>query len=498
MGYDECHLFLRFVQFELAGLKQNISPPPVFITALLGDDSSVDRLVPSSLPLCINELDEAHLGQISMRSRDNVLNSIKSIDSIKAILSAQIVHKNMLACVVLQIDACEKDQSSFVSMQLEKAPSRNRMLNEFCQKKAQMGNLLRKRSEMEKLKRKLVLDFSVDFQRRVEQYALRAQLLTVYSSIRCILNSLPQVRDNYWTLGAPNEKKTSQDTMAGLQSSPNVQSDLPRRTLSEDGKFVLNIWFIPHYTELLLAYKTLDETACVNALRNHTLIASALHDILSYFCAHSGLGTIGDLNAKKKELVTSADWGGTEGIGEELREINEQINKINKTDPKNVAQLLEEKRNVLILQMECAVRHSMPNTFLATNNSPAHDSISSTIVALNDLSNSPKSSSINIFKIPSDLDPRADEGKRFFPLRSFNSINGPFSEAFYPWESLQDSVYLAFSALKPVDRPVAHGELLGVSLLLEDVALEPLPATKLVSFKFPILTEKFNDEKYFR
>ncbi|CAD5114437.1 DgyrCDS3568 [Dimorphilus gyrociliatus] len=481
MGYDECHLFLRFVQFELAGLKQNIAPPPVFITALLGDDSSVDRLVPSSIPLCINELDEAHLGQISMRSRDNVLNSIKSVDSIKAILSAQIVHKNMLACIVLQIDACEKDQSSFVSMQLEKAPSRNRMLNEFCQKKAQMGNLLRKRSEMEKLKRKLVLDFSEDFQKRVEQYALRSQLITCYQSMRCLLNSFPQVRDNYWVLGAPNEKKTSQDTMAGLQASPNVLTELPRRTLSEDGSFVLNIWFIPHYTEILLAYKTLDETACVNALRNHTLIASALHDILSYYCAHAGLGTIGDLNAKRRELVTSADWGGTEGIGEELRDINEQINRINKTDPNCVAKLLEEKRNVLILQMECAVRHSMPNTFLATNNVPAFKSINSTITALNDLSNIPKASITNIFTVPPDIHPRTESGRKFFPLRCFNSVNGPFSEAFYPWDSLQDGVYLAFSALKPVDRPVAHGEILGVSLLLEDVSLEPLPTTRAVN-----------------
>ena len=46
MGYDECHLFLRFVQFEFASFKDDAGkPPPVFITALQEEDSesTVDR-----------------------------------------------------------------------------------------------------------------------------------------------------------------------------------------------------------------------------------------------------------------------------------------------------------------------------------------------------------------------------------------------------------------------------------------------------------------------
>ena len=44
MGFDECHMFLRCVQFEFASFKENADqPPPLFITALQEDDTSIDR-----------------------------------------------------------------------------------------------------------------------------------------------------------------------------------------------------------------------------------------------------------------------------------------------------------------------------------------------------------------------------------------------------------------------------------------------------------------------
>lgn len=44
MGFDEFHLYLRPVHFEFASHKEKADqPPPIFITSLLEDDSSVDR-----------------------------------------------------------------------------------------------------------------------------------------------------------------------------------------------------------------------------------------------------------------------------------------------------------------------------------------------------------------------------------------------------------------------------------------------------------------------
>ena len=44
MGYDECHLSMRSVQFEFAKPNDKAGKPPrIFITAIQEDDSSVDR-----------------------------------------------------------------------------------------------------------------------------------------------------------------------------------------------------------------------------------------------------------------------------------------------------------------------------------------------------------------------------------------------------------------------------------------------------------------------
>jgi hypothetical protein len=130
----------------------------------------------------------------------------------------------------------------------------------------------------------------------------------------------------------------------------------PRRVLSEDGRHVLNIWFLPHYTELLTAYKRLDHDTlnrgtaadsdngngdktdrCKRALHHHLSIASALHDMLQYLCAYARLGLGGQGNRGGAPGV-SADWGGTEGIAAELNSIQKQIDNLsNKTCPKEVS-----------------------------------------------------------------------------------------------------------------------------------------------------------------
>ena len=89
--------------------------------------------------------------------------------------------------------------------------------------------------------------------------------------------------------------------------------------LTVDGKFVLNVWFIPHYTELLIMYKSMGDDECATALTHHLQIVSALHDILQYLCAHARLGSgHARMGSKKMEFV-SADWGGNEGIGKSFK-----------------------------------------------------------------------------------------------------------------------------------------------------------------------------------
>jgi len=44
MEYDECHLYMRPVQFEFAPFKEDAGkPPPLLITSVQEDDSMIDR-----------------------------------------------------------------------------------------------------------------------------------------------------------------------------------------------------------------------------------------------------------------------------------------------------------------------------------------------------------------------------------------------------------------------------------------------------------------------
>nr|KAG5699494.1 hypothetical protein BaRGS_020053 [Batillaria attramentaria] len=293
MGYDAAHLNLRLVQFEYASHRPTATkPPPIFITAIQDNDSSVDN--------------------------------------------------------------------------------RDMMLNDFVAKKSSMGAVLRNPDELEKLKRKHISEFCDRFHVRMSHTSMRAQILAYYSSMLSLLEDFPSVRDTYFMMGEPNEKKTDEDSTDGLVPDPRTLKKRPRRLLSQDGRHVLNLWFIPHYTEALIMFKHLDDDTCYRALAYSLSIVSSLHDMLQYLCAFSRLGSShARLGSRRMEFV-SADWGGTEGVGSELREIQKHVDALpDPTDPTVVQELLWLRRDVLFLEFDTAVRHCMTDTFLSTGNMQA-------------------------------------------------------------------------------------------------------------------------------
>ncbi|KAK6176827.1 hypothetical protein SNE40_015054 [Patella caerulea] len=523
MEFEDYHMFLRFVQFEFAMFKEDAGkPPPIFITALQEDDTSVDRYVPSHLYLAIHELDEGHVGRFSFRSRDGFLQILRpgGVKSMQVILKAQVVHKNALMAGVQQADIChpikqtefksgrasptetKSEKSSvtqmtsmsagvpggtlsskhqtdsegkkicpeaFISIQCEKAPSRDLMLNEFVNKKQQMGVQLKNPDELEKLKRRLISTFCDRFNLRVAQYSLRGQLIQYYQSILKLLEEFPNIRDTYFMIGEVNEKKPDVDD---LEPDPRVFKSRPRQMLSSNGSTVLNIWFIPHHSEVLLMFKQLDDDLCTRALRHSLAVVSCMHDMLQYLCAHSRLGSShARLGSHKLEFV-SADWGGTEGIGCELREIQKQINNLpTPSDPQAVAEFLALRRDVMFLEFDTAVRHSMVDTFISTGNIPAFvATTNNTHHALPSLSNVQRPSLFNSqLPVPEPLEPRDSMARILFPWRTFLGKNGPFPVMFSQWDQIGYYIQLCLSGLKDVDRHVANGEILGVSLLMEDV-----------------------------
>ena len=60
-------------------------------------------------------------------------------------------------------------------------------------------------------------------------------------------------------------------------------------------------------------------------------------------------------------------------VGADLREIQRQLDSLEtKIDPEQVCQFLTFRRNVMFLEFDVAVRHSVRDTFLATGNVPAY------------------------------------------------------------------------------------------------------------------------------
>ncbi|EMP38038.1 hypothetical protein UY3_04797 [Chelonia mydas] len=164
MGFDEFHLYLRPVHFEFASHKEKADqPPPIFITSLLEDDSSVDRYIPSNLLLSIQEIDNNQIGKFSFHTRDGVIQLLSQfgVENMQITLACQVTQKNALIVAVQQASFCHVIRptstmdmkvssisfpnpigppEAFVSIQLEKLGPRDMMLNTFIHKKEIMGS----------------------------------------------------------------------------------------------------------------------------------------------------------------------------------------------------------------------------------------------------------------------------------------------------------------------------------------------------------------------
>ncbi|XP_078256203.1 coiled-coil domain containing 162 [Rhinoraja longicauda] len=533
LGFDEFHLYLRPVQFEFASHKDKADqPPPAFITTL-EDDSSVDRYAPSSLPLAIQEVDENHIGKFSFRTKEAVLQLMarRGLDNLQVALACQTVQKNALMVAVQQALLCSVDKAAismetkdgglgyrgpehpsgtrggstaresesqqphatlgtepllanqrqrstarkrhreaFVSIQLEKVAPRDLMLNLFLQKKNAAGSIMKNPVEMEKIKRELICDYCHRVSERMSQCSLRGQIIAYYNSLLGLLQDFPTICQTYFVLGQPQEKKGDRDSELGLISNPRKLLQRPRNLLSPDGETFLNLWYIPHHSEVLVMFKTLEEKVCRSALTRALEIAAALHDIVSYLCCFAQLGGSPTGGSRKMQPL-AADWGGLEGIGWELQEIQGQVDKLqNPRDPAAIATLLSLRRDVMFLQFDAAVRHLIREVFLSTGSVAGFQAVTDGMYgALPPMSSSVISSLYSSsLPLPEPLDAWSHKALMLFPWRSFLAREGLVPGMISNLQSIEYSVQMCLSGLNDRDRIVANAELLGLSLLMED------------------------------
>ncbi|MBN3311102.1 CC162 protein, partial [Amia calva] len=538
MGFDEFHLYLRPVQFEFAVPKEKAEPlPPVFITALLQDDSRVDRYTPTSLLLGIQEVDHKQIGRFSFRTEESIaqLMSRSGIENLQVVLTCQVTQKNALIGAVKQASLCYwaqttvapqdkvqvgKDLESknfpqslspsraghrpgagtwtrwatgwnqhlgpvigivretllpaeaFVSLQLEKLGPRDEMLNMFIKKKQAMGTVMQNPVEVEKIKRGLILEYCQKVTLCMSQYSLRGQIVEYYSSLIALLDDIPAIRDTYFMIGKPHERKGEHDSERGLLTDPRSFQSRPRCLLSADGKTFLNLWFLPHFSEVLIMFKSLDRKACRQALHQTLRIVAAFHDIVCYLVSFARLGNDSTFYSSRQHTPLVAHWGGTEGIAAELHEIQKQIDSLcDPTSPLEVGRLLHLRRDVMFLQFDAAVRHLIREAFLSAGNTAAYqtvtDKMSHALPVLSDcVTGSLYSTHLTL---PLPLQPDSIRAQRMYPWRSFLSQYGPFPFAICSIPAIEHSMQMCLSGLDEHSQNVANGEILGVSLLMEDV-----------------------------
>ncbi|CAM4545860.1 unnamed protein product [Caretta caretta] len=479
MGFDEFHLYLRPVHFEFASHKEKADqPPPIFITALLEDGSSVDRYIPSNLLLSIQEIDNNQIGKFSFHTRDGVIQLLSQfgVENMQITLACQVTQKNALIVAVQQASFCHmirptstmdmkeanlslKSQSSsasgrnsksgneiekqslvaapttlystghpldghwtikrppeaFVSIQLEKLGPRDMMLNTFIHKKEIVGSRMQNPNEDEKIKREVIAEYCHKLSHRMSQYALRGQIIAYYNSLKILLEDFPVIRDKYFMIGLSQEKKGNRDSKENLEADPRCAC----RSFAQLG----------------------NSPNCFDSLNPEPL---------------------------------TADWGGNERIGTELQELQKMIDSLqNPLDPNKVAQLLIIQREVMLLQFDAAVRHLLREVYLSSGNILAYQSVTDSMHhGLPPLSNSAvRSVFASQLWLPQLVVPCSPTTLTLFPWRAFLVDGGPFPVTISTkyLNTINYNMQLCLCRLSDDDRRVAHGVLVGMPFLMEDI-----------------------------
>ena len=71
MGFENFHLFMRYIQFDFAKLNNDAGKlPPLYVNDLSMEDSKIDKFAPINLCLAIQEIEEAQIGRFSFKSKE--------------------------------------------------------------------------------------------------------------------------------------------------------------------------------------------------------------------------------------------------------------------------------------------------------------------------------------------------------------------------------------------------------------------------------------------
>lgn len=134
------------------------------------------------------------------------------------------------------------------------APVRDYMLSVFTKQSS-----MRNKDELEKNKCSLISTYSSNLTLVMALYSLRVQAMRHYEGIVHLLDRFPATRQAHFIMGEPSKadgysssklaKQTSTDSSVRMIDSRAYRSR-PHQLISNDGKVLLNLWYIPHISEV--------------------------------------------------------------------------------------------------------------------------------------------------------------------------------------------------------------------------------------------------------
>ncbi|XP_065909526.1 uncharacterized protein [Dysidea avara] len=526
LDQEMCHAHMRCVPF---GQKHTKSTPSDFSLdkpLCNDDDANLDRYSPAAAAtLGIHELDDQVVGKFSFHCREavmKILTTAGGLENLQISLMAEVAHRNcllivsqrnsmlLLGLMVLEwaSNSSETDgeqvslsklslscqasnqpaaqlaflpvkmkKMTFASIQRFKTPLRDHMLNEFANKPS---HIFKSTTDEAKARRQVITEYCKNLMRLLSPLSLKTQLFKYYDSLQQMLCQFPATKEAFFMVGSDishlfgAEPKKPLDSDTPLLPDSRQSRSRPQALLSSDGNQLMNIWFIPHVTEILLMFDGVSLTKCCDALTTALAMVSALHSIVSYTCAYAWLGSSGCLTDSEQG---GAEWGGLEGVGVELNDLQTIITGLDDpSSPSQVAECLSLRREVMFLKHELVMRYYLKNTFLSAENMSAfHTLTMCSSAALDKLSNAPRPSiQYPQMLLPGPLTSTDEKSSTLFPWRTFLVQSGPYVAATTDYHDTSSYVSISLAVLSPVDRCVANGELLSMSLLLEEVALSQI------------------------
>ncbi|XP_055361944.1 uncharacterized protein si:ch73-242m19.1 isoform X2 [Betta splendens] len=486
LGFGEFHLHMRPVPFDAAEQRTQAERSPAFFTAVQEEDSSVDRFAPSHLPLSVQELDEEQIGRFSFSSEEAVVHLMneQSVQNLRVTLACQVAQKNALISAVKLASLCywagsvdaafptstkERLSEAFLSVQLEKVGVRDEMLDSFMEKR----RVLKTPEEAAEVKRRVIIEFAKKLTTRVSLHCVRAQIVAYHYSLMSLLDRVPSIRQSHFVVGRAGTTTDAPDS--GAEPNARTFQRRPQQLVSDDGRTLLNLWFIPHFSQVLRMFKTQDASACAEALHHTLLIVSGLHDIVHYLVSFSRLGnTESCYGCRSRQRAPcshpAADWGGSEGIGAELLELRRQVDGLsNPGSPESVGRLLQLRRQVLLLQFDTAVRHLIRDAFLASGDFASYRSVSDNLATALPLLSDSIQTDMQALPVPQPLEAQGCQAQTLYPWRSFAACHGLLPLQVWDIPPIEYCMQLCLCGLSDRTRLQANAAILGVSLLMEDV-----------------------------